>query len=155
MTMTSPIRTLPRAQEAAPRRVRSSPPGCRRLGVDPPLGVLQRPAGAAGAAGEDLGKDRERGLGGSMRADVEPRGAGDPVDVLFGHALCEQPLTPTGLVAARAQGADVERGRAERALERGDVEAILVREDHNRRLLVGLRARQDLLGPLDEELVRA
>ena len=74
---------------------------------------------------------------------------------LLGDARLEQPLAAALLVAARAERADVERLGLERALQRGDVELVVVREHDDRRLVVGRDLRERLLRPRDDQLVRA
>ena len=78
--------------------------------------LAQAAAGAAGAHGEDLREDRERGLRGRLRADVEPgrarRSASSSSSVTPSSS---SRLAPALLVAARAERADVERVGRERA----------------------------------------
>ena len=124
------------------------------LGVDPLLRLAQRAARAMGAHGEDLGEDRERRLLLRVRADVEPARADDPRKLLLGDARLEQPLAAALLVAARAERADVERLGLERRDQRGLVELVVVREDDDRRLVVG-RDLGDRLLPATSAISRS
>src|SRR6186997_1895881 len=124
-------------------------------GVDAAGTVLERPAGAPGTTGDDLREDREGDFGRRRGADVEPGRARDAVDRLCLHARFEEELAPSLLIAPRAERTDVERIRLECALERGDVEAVLVREHDDGGVLVGPDAREGLVGPFDEQLVGA
>ena len=77
----------------------------------------------------------------------------DARDVLLGDALGAEPL---GAVCVRAPGAhraDVAGRRLERHLERRNVELVVVREDADDGALVDRGAPQELVGPLDDELV--
>src|SRR5215204_1871756 len=78
------------------------------LRVDAALGLLEPPAGTAGAHGEDLAEDRQRGLLLRLGADVEPARPGDALERLLGDTGLEQPRAALLLVAARAERADVE-----------------------------------------------
>src|SRR5579859_5399836 len=99
--------------------------------VNPSLRVLQPPAGAIRADGDHLGEHRERGLARRVGADVEPRRSRDPAELLVGHPFLAQDATPTLLVPARADPADVEGAARKRAADHGQVELVVVCEhDH-------------------------
>src|SRR6266516_8039783 len=69
-------------------------------------------------------------------SDVESRGAGDALELVLLDAGLEQALAPALLVSPRPEGADVERLGAERALERRDVELVVVRQHYDGGLVV-------------------
>src|SRR5881227_1576542 len=102
-----------------------------RLAVDARLRIPEASAAAAGADGEDLGEDRDGGLGGRVGADVEPARARDAVELVLGHTgLDEQTAAPL-LVAPRAEPPDVERVGREGALHEREVELVVVSQhDH-------------------------
>ncbi len=77
----------------------------------------------------------------------------DAGHLLVGDALGAQPLGAVGVRALRAHRADVAGVRLQRGLERRDVELVVVREDADGRSLVHVRAREELVGPLDDQLV--
>ena len=92
----------------------------------------QPAARAAVPHGDDLAHDRQRGLLGGQRAEVEPDRRRDALELGLLDALGQQPLAPLGLRAARAHGADVAGVRAQRQHERGVVELRVVGEDGDR-----------------------
>ena len=83
------------------------------------LRFLELAALAAHAHGERFGEDRERSLRLRVRADVEPAGAVDALDRRLVDTGLQQPLPASLLVAARAEGADVERVRPDAAFSAG------------------------------------
>ena len=120
-----------------------------------PAEVRSGPTGAAGADGEDLREDRQRGLGRRDGADVEAARPLDAVERLLRDAGLEQALTPPRLRRPAAEGADVERVRRERGLERRHVELLVVGQDDDGGVAIGADVRERLLGPLDDDLVGA
>src|SRR5438094_3379236 len=83
------------------------------------------------ADGEDLGQDRERRLARRRRAEVEPGGPAQTLELLGRDAFFEQALAALLLGPPRANGSDVEGVARECAHDRGHVPALLVREhDH-------------------------
>src|SRR5438067_9121528 len=94
------------------------------FGVNPTEGLPQRAPVAPRPCGDDLGEDRERRLGGRVRADVEAARAGDPLERVLGDAGLEQPLAPPLLVSPRTERTDVERLRLQRPLQCGHVELV-------------------------------
>ena len=77
----------------------------------------------------------------------------DAGHLLVGDALGAQPLGAVGVRALRAHRADVAGVRLQRGLERRDVELVVVGEDADGGSLVHVRAREELVGPLDDQLV--
>src|SRR5262245_42393067 len=67
--------------------------------MDRPVGVAQRPTLLAGAQGDDLGTDRDRGLLRGTGADVEPDRGPQPLEVGVGYAFRMQPFDPVGVGA--------------------------------------------------------
>src|SRR5215211_1558433 len=90
-------------------------------------------AGAPARRRDDLGRDRNRHLLRRPGADVEPDRRVDSRDGLGGNALGAEELRALGRHSACAHGAHVAGRRRERGLERRDVEAVVVREDADRR----------------------
>src|SRR4051812_7044980 len=123
--------------------------------VDTTGGVAQRAAFPSGSHRQDLAHDRQRGLGGSSGTDVEAARPRDPLERVLRHARVDQPLAPARLVAARTERADVERVRLESALQRGEIELVVVSEDDDGGVAPRLHLRQRLLGPRDDDLVGA
>ena len=74
-----------------------------------------------------------------------PHGPHDPLERRLLDARLEQPLAAPLLVSPRAERADVERLRLERADQRGLVELVVVREDDDRRLVIRLDLRDRLV----------
>src|SRR6185295_6653707 len=127
----------------------------RLFDVDSCLRVAEEAAVAAGTRGEDLAHDRQSGFGGRVCADVQTRGTRDSLELVLLDAGLEEALAPALLVSPRPEGADVEGLRSERALDRGDVELVVVRQHDDRSLVVRLRLVDRLLRPDDEQRVRA
>src|SRR5439155_25817116 len=117
------------------------------LRVDPLLRALQRAPLARVPHGDDLGQDREGRLRLRLGADVEAAGPVDPLEVGLVDAGLEQALAAALLVSPGAERADVEGLRLERRLQHRYVELVVVREDDDRRRMVGLDLLQRLLGP--------
>src|SRR5918996_609513 len=66
-----------------------------------------------------------------------------------GEACLERSPPRALLVPPRAESTDVERLRLERPRERGLVELVVVREDDDRGLVVGLHLRERVVRPRD------
>src|SRR3954452_6769852 len=63
---------------------RSSTSAILQRGVNAGFRVLQSPAGATRARGEDLAEHRDSGLGRRVRPDVESRRLEDPLELVIG-----------------------------------------------------------------------
>ena len=87
-------------------------------------------------------------------ADVEAARAADPPELLLGDARLEKPHAAALLVAARAERSDVERLRRECPDQCGLVELVVVGEDDDRGLVVGLDLVERLLRPLRDQPIR-
>ena len=116
---------------------------------------LKLPTLAAHPHGDRLAEDRDRRLGLRLGADVEAARAVDALERVLVDAGLEQPLPAALLVAARAEGTDVEGLRLESGLQRRNVELVVVSEDDDGRRVVGRNLGERLLGPLDDDLVGA
>ena len=130
------------------RRARSSSRSRRLAGASRPD---HRAARAAVALGDDLGQDREGGLGRGAAAEVEPDRPAQPGELLLADARLEQPLAPVGLGLARADGADVAAAAPER-LDDGRLVELHVVGQHGDRV-VGPEADLvgDLVRPADDQ----
>ena len=96
-----------------------------------------RCAAAAPAAGDDLGRDADRGLLRRPGAEVEPDRAGQPVELLVGQPGLAEPLQPVVVGTPRAHRADVGHlGHPQRDLEQRYVELRVVGQhgDHGARV---------------------
>ena len=103
------------------------------LDVDPRRRVAQPPARAAGAHGEDLGEDRERRLGRRCRR----RGRGPHGPEMRSSAASATPSSSSrsrrrSWLRREPSAADVERVGLERALQRRQVELVVVGEHDDR-----------------------
>src|SRR3954447_24804749 len=97
-------------------------------GVNAGFRVLQPPAGATRARGEDLAEHRDGGLGRRVRADVEPRRPGNPIELLVGDSLLAKDPAPALGVARGADPPDVEGVAREGGADQRQVELVVVRE---------------------------
>src|SRR5690349_1300857 len=125
------------------------------LRVDAGTRLPKQPAGAARAHSEDLPEDRHGHLFRRRCAEVEAGRPRDALQILLWHTfLEEQPASPL-LVPARAEPAEVERLGGERTLHEREVELVVVREDDDSRRGVGRDVCQRVVGPQQQDLVRA
>ena len=111
-----------------------------------------RRAGAAVALGDDLGQDRERGLGRRATAEVEPDRPAQPRELApRSRPASSRRAATVGLGLARPDRADVPAAAPERLDDRRLVELDVVGEDRDR----VVRAEADLVGdlvrPADDE----
>ena len=85
-----------------------------------------------GAQRDDLGADRDRGLLGRARADVETDRRHHPGDLGVGQPGVAQPLRALLVRAPRSHRAEVADPRLDRARDRGHVELVVVGEHADR-----------------------
>ncbi len=78
---------------------------------------------------DDLGEDRDRGLLGAARAEVEADGRSEAGDRVIGDPRLAEGADATLVRAARPEGSDEAGLRQERLAEHGEIEAIVVAED--------------------------
>src|SRR6266516_145806 len=123
--------------------------------VDAAAAIAEAAALTPCAHGQDLGEDRDRGLGRRVGPEVEAGRPGDPIEALLRDACLEQPLAALRLRLARADRAHIERFARERGRQRRDVEPLLVGEDDHGRVGVELEPLHALVGPRDDPLARA
>src|SRR3954465_7028017 len=134
---------------------RSSTSAILQRGVNAGFRVLQPSAGATRARGEDLAEHRDGGLRRRVRADVEPRRPGDPIELVVGDSLLAQEAAAALLVAPRADPPDVEGIAREGGADQRQVELVVVREHDHRGAEVGLDGSHRLVRPGHEQLVGA
>ena len=112
-----------------------------------------RGASSAVAFGDDLGQDRERGLGRSAPTQVQAHRPPEAIEVGLADARREQTSAAVGLGLARPDRAHVPAPAPERLDDGGFVELDVVRQDRDR----VVRAEPDLVGdlvrPADDQAV--
>ena len=146
------VRPTAIAPKSAAERAREE--DCRHSGggVNRAAALGQAPPGAAGANGQHLGQDRDGGLGGRVRAEVQACQAGQPLELFLGEAGLEQPLAPLSPACAAS--------RSRRRRRRPSASAAVRAGTSSRSSWVSTTTAVSALGgqlvrPGDRQLVRA
>src|ERR1700730_4449383 len=129
-----------RGSPLRPRRLgpRRTSPRLRRLAVTQDLG--------------HLGSDRDRHFGRRHRADCKSDRPVDASKIIIAEAQFLEPRTTPGVVAARAESADVEAVRTQRRGQRRVVDLRVMGQGHDRRAAIRLQPFERFVGPFLRQL---
>src|SRR2546423_605931 len=100
--------------------------------MDWAAGLTQAEADASGPSRDQLGDDRDRGLGRRRGTDVESARRVDPMDFLIREPDRPQAFDPVSVGTAAAERADVPRARTDGRAKGRLVELRVMGEDENR-----------------------
>ena len=97
---------------------------------------------------QQLGDDRDRNLGRRGRADVEAGRAVYPSESLFGDTGGHELRSPTRVRLAAAENADIKRWTGKSGNQRGNDELVVVDQDDDGCLFIGVERVQRPIGPV-------